>query len=219
MKRRKINVYLNITDSRQKETERKPDTGVYATILPDEKRMLITVLPSEEEYPDIETKLAAVTGFTGYAPDFYYRTDFDAMRDIIDAIRGIDVMTEKNFKIGENYYPKGMNKMTGKPAMALFRKKCATEEEQLQIRESIVEGFLRKALKGPSLLYDYGKLYNVVKNCSETNVTSAVVKKLAGKNVKSAKEWQIIKQYVMNTDTEEVKEKAREKIEIFNLDL
>ena len=108
--------------------------------------------------------------------------------------------------------------MTGKPAMALFRKKCSTEEELLQLRESIMEGFLKKALKGPSLFYDYGKLYTTVKKCSETNVTSAIVKKLAGKNPKGAREWQIVRQYVLNGNSEEEKRKAKEKIEIFNLD-
>lgn len=219
MKRRKINVYLNITDSKTKTENIKPDTGVFATILPDEKRILITVLPSEENWMPVEEKVSQVTSFTGYRPEYYFRTDFDAMKDIIDAIKGIEISTTKNYKIGDTYYPKGINIMQGKHAMALFGKKCTSEEEQLELRESIVEGFLKKVLKGPSVFYDYAKLYSVVKNRTETNVTSAVVKKLAGKNLKSAKEWQIVKQYVLNSQTDGQKNMAKEKIKLFNMDL
>ena len=215
MKIGKINAYLNITDDRLKTKNIKPDVGIFATILPGEKKALVTVLPSEKEYLPMEEKLEKVTEITGYRPEYYFRTEFDALKEIIDAIKGIDIKTDKNYKICETYYPAGMNHMNGKNTMLLFNKKCSTEKEQLKIRESVLEGFLHKALKGPSLFYDYKKIYEVIKHSSETNVTSELIKKTAGQKIKKEGEWKIIRQYIFSSDKAEERQQAKDKIKYF----
>ena len=215
-----INIYINVVDRRINPPKGLlPDTAILATVLKNDRRVLITVLPSEEGIRPFSEKIADLMENTTVKPDYYLRTDFKALEEIIDAIRGIEIHTEKNYKIGETRYPKGLNKMGGRHAMALYKKSCETEEEMLAIRESVVEGLVRKALKGFSLTYDLPKLYSVAKKEVETNIDGAVIKKLAAKRTSADEKWHVIKQYMLEKDTEKERKSKIEKLKLFNIRL
>ena len=215
-----INIYINVVDRRINPPKGLlPDTTVLATVLKNDRRVLITVLPSEEGIRPLPEKIADLMESTTVKPDYYLRTDLKALEDIIDALRGIEVITNKNYMIGETRYPKGPNKMTGHHAMALFKKKCNTEEEALAIKESVVEGLIRKALKGFRITYDLTKLYSVAKNDVETNIDGAVIKKLMAEKTSSDQKWHVIKQYMLESDSEKERKSKIEKLKLFNISL
>lgn len=215
-----INIYINVVDRRINPPKGLlPDTTVLATVLKNDRRVLITVLPPEEGIRTLPEKIADLMEKTTVKPDYYMRTDFKALEDIIDAIRGIEINTNKNYMIGQTRYPKGMNKMTGHHAMALFKKTCATEEEMLALKESVIEGLIRKGLKGFSLTYDMPKLYSVAKNDIETNIDASVIKKLIAGRTSADQKWHVIKQYMLKSDSEKERKSKIEKLKLFNISL
>ena len=212
-----INIYINVVDRITNPPKGLlSDTGVLASVNMNTRQFLVTVLPSEEGIRPLAEKTAYIKERTSVVPDYYLRTDFEALENIIDAVKGIDVTTEKNYKIGESLYPRGVNHMTGRHAMALFKKTCKTEEEMLSLRESVVEGLIRKGFEGFSFSYNLPKLYSVLKNDIETNINAAVIKDLYSRRTSLKDRWHIEKQYMMKNDTEEELNSKYSRVKTFN---
>ena len=114
--------------------------------------------------------------------DYYLRMNFTGFVDIIDALGGVSVYSDRTFTV-ENIrtYQEGYNQLTGIEALAFARERMSFPEGDYQRAKNqmeVIRAVVEKAAS-PALLWNFPSVLQAVEGNFETNLPEDQILSLA----------------------------------------
>ncbi len=195
----------------------RSDVNMIITVNPQTRTILLTSVPRDSyvvlhsfgEYDKLtHTGVWGVDETTKTIEDwldtdinYYIRVNFSMLVNIVNAIDGIDVYSDYDFKsaISDYTYKKGWNHLTGKQALYFARERKAFEDEdQQRIKNQlkVMKACLKKVSSSKALLTNYTKLLKAVNDKMETNMSEKEMAAIVKMQLEDMSKWNIKTQSV-----------------------
>lgn len=189
------------------------DVNMVMTVNPKTKEVLLTSIPRDSYvtlhsygakdklthtgiFGEEETK-QTIEDFLDIDINYEIAVNFSMLVDIINAIDGIDVYSDYDFKsaIAEYEYTKGWNHLTGRPALYFARERKAFFEGDMQRnknQQKVLKATIEKVTSSKVLMTRYAGLLNAVEDKMYTNLSDRDIKKLARLTLKHmGRKWTV----------------------------
>lgn len=215
-----FNVYITGIDQWASEKGydlERSDVNMIVTVNPKTHRILLTSIPRDtyvELYhvPEmdklthtgvygVDETINTVEKWLGIKLDYYVKLNFSAVRDIINAMGGIDVYSPVAFKtsLWGYEFQEGWNHLDGKEALFFARERKAFEgKDSLRVenQQRVMEAVLNKMLSSSTLLTKYGEIMEAASNNLETDMTTDEIQSLVRMQLDDLEDWDIDMQKV-----------------------
>lgn len=181
----------------------------------------------------IDMSIQTLQDLYGTNIDYYLRINFASLTKLVDAVGGVDVNSEYDFKTGKYTFHQGYNHLDGNAALAFSRERysfAAGDRTRGQNQQRVIEAIIRK-MNSPQTLVNYQNILASLQGAMQTNASSSDITSLINRQMNSLATWQTesvsvdgtgksdytysmgnIKLYVMEPDTSTV-ETAKQKIQ------
>ena len=217
-------VYCSGIDARSSNINIKSlsDVNILAVVNPETHQVLLLNTPRDyyvpmvsEPYAGMRDKLthAGATGIEesakvlsqlyGVDASYYMRVNFVGLVDIVDALDGIEVVSESSFTtvpLSVNdlneipyYFSEGVNQLTGIEALAFCRERQHLkdgDEQRGRNQMAVIKGIVNKATS-PQILARYDELLAAVEGCFVTNMPYEDMSALVKMQLKDMSGWNI----------------------------
>lgn len=176
------------------------DVNMVMTVNPKTREILLTSIPRDSYVPlhtsgqmdklthtgiygEDETR-QTIEDFLDIEINYSITVNFSMLRDLIDAIDGIDVYSDYAFKsaISDNEYVEGWNHLMGKPALYFARERKAFTDGDMQRnknQQKVLKATIKKVTSSRVLLTRYASILNAVDDEMYTDLSDRDLKKLA----------------------------------------
>ena len=203
-----IDIYGNISQVS------RSDVNMIATINPRTHEILLTSIPR-----DYYVRLHGTTGYKDKLThaglyginmsietledlfeiniDYYVRVNFTTLLNLVDAIGGVDITSDKAFTARTNgscTYVKGKNHLDGKCALAFSRERYAYSEgdrHRVQNQQAVITAILNKALSSSTLVKKYSSILESMGSSFQTNIPQDKIYSLVNMQLDSMPKWNI----------------------------
>lgn len=198
----------------------RSDVNMLATINTKNHEILLTSIPRDyyvqlhdkPGYKDklthagiygVNTSIQTIQDFMGIEINYYVRVNFSTLEQVVNAIGGIDVYSDKSFVPYTNrslYIKQGMVHMDGKTALAFARERYAYESgdrHRVQNQQDVLKAIINKATSDPSILTKYTTLLNSVSGYFQTNIDMNEISEIVKIQLDKMPSW-TIKQYSLD---------------------
>lgn len=221
-----FNIYISGLDTKGKISETsRSDVNMIVTVNPKKHWILLTTIPRDYHIRlvdmgnakdklthtgiyGIKTTLSSVEDLTGVEINYYIKVNYTTVLEFIDSVGGIDVNSEYEFDgvgfEGNYHYKKGMNHLNGEQALAFARNRSSFNDGDVQRNRNqaiVMEAILKKATQSSTILKNYSKILNSLKDYMELNFSSQEIKSLVRMQLSSGAKWTIKKQSLTGNDT------------------
>ena len=219
-------VYCSGIDARDSDVniKSKSDVNILAVINPQTHQILLINTPRDYYLPlafngeldklthaglyGINESMNVLGNLYGVDVAYYVRVNFDGLVDIVDALGGIDVMSEYEFtskrmeipnEDGTGYYfdsysfSEGMNHLDGRAALAFSRERysfAAGDIQRGKNQMAVIKAIVNKATSS-SALSNYQKVLNAVSDAFITNMSYDDIAGLVKLQQKNMTGWNI----------------------------
>ncbi len=134
--------------------------------------------------------------------DYYVKINFPALVNLVDAIGGIDVYSDKTFKPlhGDEIVKEGMNHFDGKMALAFARERMAYtygDRHRVQNQRDVLNAIIQKVSSSPVILTKTNEILNSLSSNLDTNISKSEISSLVKLQLESMPSWQI-GEYMLN---------------------
>lgn len=227
-----FNIYITGLDTEGTiETSARSDVNMIATVHPDTKTILLTSIPRDYYVllPDVGAydKLTH-TGYNGanYTIEtvenmlnsgtdggidinYYVKVNFTTVRTLIDAIDGIDIVSEKTFTTSDGmyYFEEGVSKhVDGTEALRFARERYAFVDGDFQRnrdQQIVLKAVINKVSQSTTLLFNYTGILNAIEDNIEMNMSADELKALIRMQTGDMAGWNIISQNIIGTTSSE----------------
>ena len=175
------------------------DVNMVMTVNPKTKEILLTSIPRDSYVPlhtsgqldklthtgiygEDETR-QTIEDFLDIDINYSITVNFSMLRDIVDAIDGIDVYSDYSFKsaISEYEYVEGWNHLMGKPALYFARERKAFAEGDMQRnknQQKVLKATIHKVTSSKVILTRYTSILDAVDDEMYTDMSDSDLKKL-----------------------------------------
>ena len=217
-------VYCSGIDARSSNINIKSlsDVNILAVVNPETHQVLLLNTPRDYYVPmvsepyagmrdklthagsiGIEESMKVLCQLYGVDPGYYIRVNFAGLVDIVDALGGIEVVSESSFwtvplSVDDRneipyYFEEGVNQLTGTEALAFCRERQHLEEGDEQRgrnQMAVIKGIVGKATS-PSILSSYADVLKAVEGCFLTNMPYEDMSALVKMQLKDMSGWDI----------------------------
>ena len=226
-----FSVYISGSDSRSSDVlaTGRSDVNIIATINPNTRQVLLLSTPRDYYVPlsiadegDLPDKLthAGIYGidvskdtlaqFYDIDIDYYFRVNFTGFEDIIDALGGIEVNSQYDFKSGGYpttiHYTQGINKLDGYEALYYVRERYAfvNGDYQRGINQmQVIQAVMKKAMS-PTILTSYTSMMQAMSDCFRTSIPTDLISSVVRDQLANpTQDWNIVTYYVSGTGSSE----------------
>lgn len=203
-----IDIYGNISQVS------RSDVNMIATINPVTHQVLLTSIPRDyyvrlhntTGYKDklthaglygINMSIETLEDLFEIDIDYYVRVNFTTLVNLVDAIDGIDITSDKAFTAYTNKsctYVKGKNHLDGKCALAFSRERYAYPEgdrHRVQNQQVVITAILTKALSSSTLVHKYSSILESMGSSFQTNMPQDKIYSLVNMQLDSMPKWNI----------------------------
>lgn len=217
-----FNIYISGIDvSGPITTNSRSDVNLIMTVNPKKKKILITTTPRDYyvtipgvsgEQRDklthagiygVDSSMKTLEELYGININYYARINFTSLVKIVDALGGVDVNSDYEFKTmhGDYEIKKGMNHLTGEMALGFVRERYSFEDGDNQRgknQEKVLTAMIQKACT-PAILKNAGAVVEGVSDSVQTNMTSDEIAEFINAQVENPTGWEINSQAVGGT--------------------
>ena len=133
--------------------------------------------------------------------DYHFRVNFDGFKDIVNALDGISVYSEYDFKDGSYSFKKGVNELNGEQALAFARNRysfASGDRQRGKNQMAVVKAVINKAI-GPAIIMNYKNILDSVAGSFDTNMPYDMITELIKTQIASQKKWNIVSYSVSGT--------------------
>lgn len=215
-----FNIYLTGIDQWNKEKGldlERSDVNMIVTVSPQSKEILLTSIPRDTYIPlhrtgtmdklthtgiyGVDETINSVQDWLGIDLNYYVKMNFSAVRDVIDAMGGIDVYSPVAFSSSiSNYsYIKGWNHLNGKAALFFARERKSFEGKddiRVENQQRVVKAVIDKMTSSTTLLTKYGDILSAAGKSLETNMSSKEMQSLVRMQLEDLGSWEITNQKI-----------------------
>lgn len=184
-------IYLNGTDSsgsKNIKSASRSDANMLLTVNPKTKKISLQIIPRDlytyVEKKDASTKLSwsgryggvtssmkGIEHELGIKIDYWAKINWQGLKDLVDALGGIDVYSHYTYQVGSANLKKGMNHLNGEQAwlMCGWRKSLPNNEISRGLQQmEVLKGIINKIIKNKS----FDSLMAVLDTIEENFITS-----------------------------------------------
>lgn len=123
----------------------------------------------------VENSIGALENLYGVNINYYVRMNFSGFEDIIDAMGGIDVYSDKDFTVEPvKHYTVGVNHLSGIEALAFARERhafAAGDIQRGQNQMNVIIAMINK-LSSKDVLYNYSNVLDGIAGTFQTDMAS-----------------------------------------------
>lgn len=217
---RVFTMYISGIDSREGLISKsRSDVNILATVNVDKRQVLLVSTPRDfyvplsisDGVPDklthagiygIDVSMDTLEMLYDTEVDYYFRVNFSGFENIIDALGGITVNSEKEFSsLDGYYYSVGENYLDGAAALSFARERYAFEDGDLQRgrnQMAVIKAVIEKAMS-PSLLMNYAGIMESVSGSFETSMPYETIAELVRDMLENGLTWNIVSTSVDGT--------------------
>lgn len=133
--------------------------------------------------------------------DYHFRVNFDGFKDIVNALDGISVYSEYDFKEGNISFKKGVNEVNGEQALAFARSRYAFasgDRQRGKNQMAVIKAVINKAI-GPAIIMNYKNILDSVAGSFDTNMPYDMITNLIKTQITSQKKWNVVSYSVNGT--------------------
>lgn len=140
--------------------------------------------------------------------DYYVKVNFTSVVDIIEAIGGIEVYSDRAFipdSRKEERVVEGWQHMDGDLALAFARERYAYpdgDNQRVRNQQTVLKAVIKKVLS-PSIITNYASLLDALEGCFETSMSSRQLKQLIQKQIRTMASWEFLSCQVSGFDGSE----------------
>ena len=207
-----FNVYVTGIDTYGSvNTVSRSDVNLIITVNPKTKQILMTSIPRDCEieldrngkmdklthtgiYGTSET-INTIENFLDMQINYYARTNFSGITNIIDALGGITVESDYSFETlhGNYQIKKGKNDMDGDMALCFVRERYALPNgdfDRGRNQQKVLEAMMDKAMS-PKIITNFNNILSAVEGSFETDMSSNEIKSLINMQLNDMSDWSI----------------------------
>lgn len=193
-------------------TVSRSDVNLIVTVNPKTKQILMTSIPRDCEinlHSNGELDKLTHTGNYGTAEtintiqdlldmeiNYFVRTNFSGMTNIVDALGGITVESDEEFDTlhGNYHIVKGLNEMDGDMALCFVRERKrlkAGDFARGRNQQKVLSALIDKALS-PKIITNFDRILTALEGTFETDMTSDEIRSLLNMQLDDMADWNII---------------------------
>lgn len=218
-------MYISGIDTYGGVTERsRSDVNIMAVINRDTHKILLVSTPRDYYVPlsisggakdklthagiyGVDVSMETLEMLYGVNIDYFFRLNFSGFIDMIDALGGIDVYSEKEFTVDPiATYHVGYNHLDGLEALAFARERYSFSEgdfqrgrNQMAVIQAVVEKCTSRAL-----LNNYSDVMKSMEGCFQTSLTEGDIKELVKEQLENPSGWDITSIDVTGTGSRQI---------------
>ena len=127
--------------------------------------------------------------------DYYVRVNFTTLISLVDAIGGIDIYSDTEFRAYTNrscYYKVGTIHLGGDCALAYARERMAYidgDRHRVKNQQDVISAIIKKALSSRTLITKYTNILESMGNSFQTNMPTQNIYDLINKQLDSMPNW------------------------------
>lgn len=200
-------------------TTSRSDVNILMTVNPQTHEILLTTTPrdyyvyipgiSGDERDKlthagiygVKASMRTLENLYGTEISDFIRINFDSLIRLVDALGGVDVYSEFDFKSGEYSFYKGTNHLNGEQALAFSRNRYAfaSGDEQRGKNQMLVLTAIINKLMSPALLKNPSGVLEVVGSSMQTSINRSEITDAIAWQLDTGSDWSISRQSVTGT--------------------
>ena len=192
-------------------TVARSDVNLIVTVNPKTKQILMTSIPRDCEielnkngemdklthtgiYGTSET-ISTIEDFLDVQINYFARTNFSGMTNIVDALGGITVDSDYKFKTlhGNYQIEKGINEMDGDKALCFVRERYSLPNgdfDRGRNQQKVLKAMLDKAMS-PKIITNFNNILSAIEGSFETDMSSKEIKSLLNMQLNDMADWSV----------------------------
>ncbi len=138
--------------------------------------------------------------------DYNFRVNFTGFKNIIDALDGVTVVSERSFEGMGYYFNEGENYLYGDAALAFVRERYAFEDGDNQRgrnQMALIRGVIDKMMSVDMLLH-YNDVLDAVEGSFEMSVPYDLISQIVKDQIESPAKWNVVSYSVTGTGDTQV---------------
>lgn len=138
--------------------------------------------------------------------DYYFRVNFGGFIDIIDALGGVNVYSEKSFSTQNYSFSEGENYMSGDKALEFVRERksfASGDRQRGRNQLALMQGVISKAMS-PELLMNYNSVLSALEGSFETSIPYDTVSTLVREQLDQGGGWNVVSYSVDGTGDSQI---------------
>ena len=189
----------------------RSDVNLIVTVNPKTKQILMTSIPRDCEielhsngkldklthtgnYGTSET-ISTIEDFLDVQINYFARTNFSGMTNIVDALGGITVESDYKFKTlhGNYQIEKGINEMDGDKALCFVRERYSLPNgdfDRGRNQQKVLKAMLDKAMS-PKIITNFNNILSAIEGSFETDMSSKEIKSLLNMQLNDMADWSV----------------------------
>lgn len=189
----------------------RADVNLIVCINPIEKQVLMVSVPRDTQINlhkngkmdkithsamyGINETIQTLEDFLDLKVNYYAKTNFSGITNIIDALGGVEVESEHKFTTlhGNYQIKKGINEMNGDKALCFVRERYALPNgdfDRGKNQQRLLKAMLKKAMS-PKIITNYSNILAAVEGSFETDMTSDDIKSLINMQLDDMASWEM----------------------------
>ena len=193
-------------------TVSRSDVNLIVTVNPKTKQILMTSIPRDCQinlHKNGKMDKLTHTGIYGTSEtintiqdllemkiNYFARTNFSGMTNIVDALGGITVESDEEFDTlhGNYHIVKGLNEMDGDMALCFVRERKrlkAGDFARGRNQQKVLSALIDKALS-PKIITNFDRILTALEGTFETDMTSDEIRSLLNMQLDDMADWNII---------------------------
>lgn len=201
------------------------DVNMIITVDPINRKVLLTSIPRDyyvnlpsfgdnaydklthAGYYGIEESAKAIENLLDIDINYYVKVNFSTIEGVIDAIEGVDVYSDYNFKadIYPDYFTfkKGMNHLNGKQALAFARERHSFKDgdvQRVKNQQKVLTAIIKKITSSTTLVTNFSQILDSVGNSFSTNMETKNINRFVKMQLNDMRGWSIESQNLIGTD-------------------
>lgn len=209
-------VYVSGSDTRRQDlsVEERSDVNIMVVINPVKHQVLLVSTPRDFAVPladhdgwldkltnagiyGVNSSVKTLENLYGVDISYYAKINFAGFREIVNALGGVDVWSDYDFKSSlansDVYYKKGWNHLGGQSALYFVRERYAFKSGDWQRSRNQMHMIkaLEKKLESPAVLTGYNDLMNAIADCFLTNMPRSCIEDLVSMQISNPVSWHV----------------------------
>ena len=207
-----FNIYVTGIDTYGSvSTVSRSDVNLIVTVNPKTKQILMTSIPRDCQIElhkngkmdklthtgiyGVEETISTIEDFLDLEVNYYARTNFSGITNIIDALGGVTVDSDYEFitKHGNYQINKGENQMDGDKALCFVRERYnlpSGDYDRGRNQQKLLKAILNKAMS-PKIITNFQRILSAIEGCFETNMSSDEIKSLINMQLDNNAQWSV----------------------------
>ena len=189
----------------------RSDVNLIVTVNPKTKQILMTSIPRDCEIElhkngkmdklthtgiyGVEETISTIEDFLDLDVNYYARTNFSGITNIIDALGGVTVDSDYEFttRHGNYHIVKGENELDGDKGLCFVRERYnlpSGDYDRGRNQQKLLKAMLNKAMS-PKIITNFQRILTAIEGCFETNMSSDEIKSLINMQLDDNAEWDV----------------------------